>query len=154
MSRDPYFELMQHYVHEVWGEKNVDALDSYLTADYRRHLTARTEPLDREGQKRLVASFWHAFPDAELELQDVVGSGDRLAFRSVMRGTHRGVFHSIEPTGRRVEVLLLDFLRLEDGRFAEQWGGPNLLDLLQQLGASIRTPVNETQTENGRGDSQ
>lgn len=139
MSDDPYFELMQRYVDEVWGEKKVDALDRYLTEDYKRHLTARAEPLDREGQKRLVASFWHAFPDAALELQDVVGSGDRLAFRSVMRGTHQGVFQSIEPTGTKVEVLLLDFLRLEDGRFAEQWGGPNLLDLLQQLGASVGT---------------
>lgn len=137
MTEDFYFKLMQRYVDEVWGEKNVDALDHYLTEGYRRHLTARTEPLDREGQKRLVASFWHAFPDAELELQDVIGSGDRLAFRSVMRGTHRGVFHSVEPTGTQVEVLLLDFLRLEDGRLAEQWGGPNLLDLLQQVGASV-----------------
>lgn len=137
MSDEPHAELLQRYVEEVWGGKNVDVLDSYLTAGYRRHLTARSEPIDREGQKKLVASFWRAFPDAELEIEDIIVSGDRLAFRSVMRGTHEGSFHNIPPTGRSVEVLLLDFLRIEDGRFAEQWGGPNLLDLLQQVGASV-----------------
>lgn len=137
MARDPHIDLLERYVADVWGQKDVDALDSYLTEDYRRHLTVRSEPLDREGQKKLVASFWHAFPDAELNIEDVLVEGDRLAFRSIMRGTHRGTFHSIAPTGRRVEVYLLDFLRIENGRFAEQWGGPNLLDLLQQVGASV-----------------
>ncbi|MFW6074828.1 MAG: ester cyclase [Chloroflexota bacterium] len=134
---DDHTDLLRSYVADVWGKKDVDALDHYLTEGYRRHLTTRSEPLDREGQKRLVASFWHAFPDAELEIQDVLVEGDRLAFRSIMRGTHRGTFHHIPATGRNVEVYLLDFLRIEDGRFAEQWGGPNLLDLLQQVGASV-----------------
>ena len=37
-------------------------------------------------------------------------------------------------TDRKVIFSLLDIIRIEDGRFVEQWGGPDIYDLLQQLG--------------------
>ena len=63
--------------------------------------------------------------------------GDKIAFRSTFRGTHQGIFREMPPTGRRVTVRLLDLIRVENGSFAEQWGGPDLLDLLRQLGAKV-----------------
>jgi predicted ester cyclase len=39
--------------------------------------------------------------------------------------------------GKQVRVSLLDVVRVENGKFAEHWGGPDLLDLLQQLGAVV-----------------
>jgi hypothetical protein len=41
------------------------------------------------------------------------------------------------PTGKQVTVSVLDVVRVEEGQFAEQWGGPDSLDLLQQLGATF-----------------
>lgn len=61
-----------------------------------------------------------------------------------MRGTHRGTFRGIPPTGKQVRVRLLDMVRVEDGKFVEQWGGPDLLDLLQQLGAVVSLPAEGT----------
>jgi len=36
-----------------------------------------------------------------------------------------------------VTVGLVDVIHIENGKFVEQWGGPDLLDLVQQLGAEI-----------------
>jgi hypothetical protein len=52
-----------------------------------------------------------------------------------MHGTHRGVFQGITPTGMGIMVAVLDVVRIEAGVFAEQWGGPNLWELLEQIGA-------------------
>jgi predicted SnoaL-like aldol condensation-catalyzing enzyme len=38
-----------------------------------------------------------------------------------------------------VTVALMDLWRVVDGRVAEQWGGPDLLDLARQLGARLTT---------------
>lgn len=78
-----------------------------------------------------------AFPDVTVTLQDAVGEGDRVAFRSVLQGSHLGEFLGIPPTGSQVTVTLVDVLRIEDGRIAERWGGPDLYELLRQLGAVI-----------------
>jgi len=36
-----------------------------------------------------------------------------------------------------VIVTLLDVIRIENGKFIEHWGGPDLFDLVKQLGAKI-----------------
>ncbi len=126
--------LLRSYVVRVWDEGDVEAAGSFLAPDYRRHLSPSLPPLDVAGQLARLAGFRAAFPDASITVEDVIAVEDRVAFRSVMRGTHRGDFLGVAPTGREVEVGLLDVIRLEDGRFAEHWGGPDLFDLLRQLG--------------------
>lgn len=63
----------------------------------------------------------------------IVAEGDKIAFRSTMQRSHQGDFLKIAPTGREVIFSLLDIIRVEDGRFVKQWGGPDIYDLLQQL---------------------
>jgi predicted ester cyclase len=55
-----------------------------------------------------------------------------IAFRSTLRGAHRGSFLGIAPTRTTVTVALLDLVRIADDRILEQWGGPDFLDLLHQ----------------------
>ncbi|MFW6010531.1 MAG: ester cyclase [Gemmatimonadota bacterium] len=83
----------------------------------------------REEGRRLLERY----------LEEVLVEGDFIAFRSILQGTHRGTFRGISPTGRKVRVRLLDMVRVEDGAFVEQWGGPDPLDLLRQLGARVST---------------
>lgn len=139
MSVDDNVRLLRRYVDEVWDNGNLDALAAFLTPGFRRHLSPTAEPLDRNGQIERLATIRSAFPDAALTVEDVVAAGDRVAFRSTLRGTHRGEFMGIAPTGREFAVGLVDIIRIEDGRFAEQWGGPDMLSLLQQLGARVET---------------
>lgn len=141
MTSSQLKELLNRYLDEVWTKRNIAALDRFLAASYRRHVGRSVDPLTRDGQKKLLGEFRAAFPDAELALEEVVVERDLIAFRSRMRGTHRGTFRGIPGTGRKVDVRLLDMIRVENGMFVEQWGGPDLLDLLQQLGASVIPPA-------------
>lgn len=141
MTSSQLKELLNRYVDEVWTKRNIAAVDRFLAANYRRHLGRGVDPLTRDGQKKLLLDFRAAFPDAELALEEVVVEVDLMAFRSRMRGTHRGAFRGIAPTRKKVDVRLLDMIRVENGVFVEQWGGPDLLDLLQQLGASVTAPA-------------
>jgi predicted ester cyclase len=95
--------------------------------------------LDVDSQIERLVGFREAFPDVTIAVEDLIVEADRVAFRSTMRGTHLGEFAGIQPTGRQVTVALMDLIRIEDGRFAEQWGGPDLFDLLRQLGVSYAT---------------
>lgn len=63
-----------------------------------------------------------AFPDLSVAVEDVMAEGDRVAARVTMRGTHRGEFQGIAPTGKRVEVRAIDMFRISEGRIVEHWG--------------------------------
>jgi steroid delta-isomerase-like uncharacterized protein len=62
------------------------------------------------------------FPDLSVTVEDVMAEGDRVAARVTMRGTHRGEFQGIAPTGKRVEVRAIDMFRISEGKIVEHWG--------------------------------
>jgi steroid delta-isomerase-like uncharacterized protein len=128
--------LVRSYIEEVWGRGNLDAVELYFGANYRRHLSPTLEPLSLNGQKQRLADFRAAFPDVKITIEDVFSEGAYVIFRSTMSGTHRGRFQGMQPTGKMITVSLVDIIRVENGKFVEHWGGPDLYDLLRQLGAS------------------
>jgi steroid delta-isomerase-like uncharacterized protein len=131
--------LVRSYIDEVWTKGNLAAVDLYFGPDYRRHLSPTSEPLLLDGQKQRLADFRSAFPDARITIEDVFAEDNYVIFRSTMSGTHRGVFRGIQPTGKTITIALIDIIRVERGKFVEHWGGPDLFDLLQQVGAVFST---------------
>ena len=55
--------------------------------------------------------------------------------RWTFRGTHRGAFQGIPPTGNQVTLTGISIWRFDDGRIVESWHELDTLGLLQQLGA-------------------
>jgi len=61
-----------------------------------------------------------------------------LTARFTMRGTHDGTFYGVPATGKKIEVRAMNFYRLRGGQFVEEYGRPDLLEILQQIGAIPR----------------
>jgi predicted ester cyclase len=92
-----------------------------------------------------LASFYTAFPDLTQTVEDMVAEDDQVAFRVVSRGTHRGDFIGLAPTGERISVAQIGIARLVDGRIAEIWCNPDRMGMMQQLG--LIPPPQPAQTE-------
>lgn len=132
--------MLASYISEVWEEGNPEKVREFAAPGYRRHVNASGEPLDIDAQITRLEGMRMAFPDITVTVENVVVEGDWIAFRGVLTGTHQGPFLGIAPTGRSVRVSLVDMMRLENGKIAEQWGGPDMVDLLGQLGAEVSPP--------------
>ena len=55
--------------------------------------------------------------------------------RVAFRGTHRGEFQGIPPTGKEVAFSSMKFNRVVDAKVEEHWVELDLFGLMQQLGA-------------------
>ena len=77
------------------------------------------DPRAARRVKRLFAEFRSAFPDWREEIVELVAEGDTVAGRFRCSGTHLGEFLGNTPTGRRMEVEEVFFLRAEEGRFVD-----------------------------------
>lgn len=137
MSNSTNEAILRRYIEEVWHKQNPAAAEDFLAPNYNRYRSPTTSPLNRDQQKQLLISFRTAFPDIELFIEEIITDGNRLAMRSTMRATHQGEIFGIAPTGKPITVGLVDVIHIENGKFVAQWGGPDLLDLVQQLGAKI-----------------
>ena len=92
----------------------------------------------------LFAEFRMAFPDWREEIVELVAEDDTVAGRFRCSGTHRGEFLGEAPTGKRMEVDEVFFLRAEGGRFVDFWALEDSLGRMRQLGL-VPAP------EHGRG---
>jgi predicted SnoaL-like aldol condensation-catalyzing enzyme len=137
MSTEENKSLARRYVEQVLNEGNLNALDDFASPNYKRYLSPTAAPLTPEVQKQRLAGLRAAFPDIHLTIDDVIAEGDRVALRMTLNGTHQGTLQGIAPTGKPVTVFAFDVIRIENGKFIEHWGGPDLLSMLQQLGAVV-----------------
>ena len=84
--------------------------------------------------KQLFAEFRSAFPNWHEEVVELVAEGDTIAGRFRCSGTHLGTFLGKVPTGKRMEVEEVFFLRAEDGKFVDFWALEDSLGRMRQLG--------------------
>ncbi len=137
MSIEENKSLVRRYVEQVLNQGNLNVLDEFLSPNYKRYLSPIAAPLGPELQRQRLAGLRAAFPDVHLAIDDITAEGERLTVCMTLRGTHRGTFQGIAPTGKPVMVFAFDIVRIENGKFVEHWGGPDTMNLLQQLGAVV-----------------
>ena len=123
---------------DVQSQQSLALVDELVAGDYVGHT-----PLDDihgpEGAKQFDAVLREAFPDYQVTVADQIAEGDKVATRWTCRGTHKGQFQGIPPTGKQMAMSGITIFRIADGKLIEGWTNPDLLGMLQQLGA-IPTP--------------
>lgn len=127
--------LVRRGVEEVWNGQNFDAAYDIVASDFVVHASRPgNETYGAEGAKQFYVALHQAFPDVEFKIEDHVAEGDRVVTRWSARGTHKGEFQGIPPTGTQVSLHGIDIDRIVNGKIVECWMNFDELGLLQQLG--------------------
>lgn len=130
--------LARRYLDAVWNQGDLTVIDELIAPDFRQH--AAGVPQGRDGVKGFFTMLHAAFPDVQATIEDIITEGDTVVWRLTIRGTHRGLFRGIAPTGKHITITAMNILRLANGQFVENWGEQDNLGLLQQLGV-LPTPT-------------
>jgi steroid delta-isomerase-like uncharacterized protein len=110
--------------------------DELISKDAIFHVPGNPEPMrGPAGYLAIIGMMRGGFPDIQWSLEEMVAEGDRVAARFMMRGTHQGPFFGVPPTGKKIAVQAMNIYRLSNGQFVEEHGQPDMLGLLQQIGA-------------------
>jgi steroid delta-isomerase-like uncharacterized protein len=100
------------------------------------HAPGQREPMrGPDGYLTIIGMMRGGFPDIQWTLEELIAEGEMIAARFIMRGTHQGVFFGVPPTGKSIEVQAMNFYRFSAGQIVEERGQPDLLGLMQQIGA-------------------
>src|SRR6266536_5393211 len=110
--------LVRLFNEEFWNKGNLAAADELIEASAAIALPGRGQ-VSRDGFKAFAASLRGAFPDWYATTDEMVAEGARVAERWTCRGTHRGEFQGIAPTGRQVTVPGSVFYRLASGKITQ-----------------------------------
>jgi predicted ester cyclase len=122
MMSQPNKELVRRYYDQVINGRDLDAVDTFF-ADARVV----------EGVRRGCFSYFTAFPDLHVSLDELIAEGDSVFLRSTLTGTHDGEYKGIPATGRHVASEAAEVFRIADGRFVGYWCLTNVAGIMRQI---------------------
>jgi predicted ester cyclase len=130
-------EIVRRFVEEVINRGRTSMISDLIAADYIVHCPDGDlyGPL---GARLSVEELRVAIPDLHMDLTDLIGEGDLVARRFVLRGIHLGPFLGLEPTDADVAIPGIALDRIANGRIAESWIAFNTLGLVH-AGVSVHT---------------
>lgn len=86
-----------------------------------------------DGMVGFLKLFWEAFSNIKVEIHDQVGEGDKVTSRKTIHGTHTGTFMNIPATNKKVEINIIDIVRIEERKYAEHWNVIDMKNLIAQI---------------------
>ena len=111
--------LARLFSEEFWNKGNMAAVDELMAANAKIFLPGKGQ-VGLNDLKAFAVSLRGAFPDWYATTDELVAEEKRVAERWTGRGTHRGKFQGIAPTGRQVTVPGTVFYRFASGKITER----------------------------------
>jgi steroid delta-isomerase-like uncharacterized protein len=124
------------------NQGDIDGFAALLADDFVEHEETPGFPPTKEGVREFFRMYRAAFPDLHMDAEDVLASGDKTVARVRATGTHRGELMGIPPTGKHVDVQLIDIMKFDGaGSVREHWGVIDTMSMMQQLGVAPAGPT-------------
>jgi steroid delta-isomerase-like uncharacterized protein len=142
MSADQNIQLMRRWFQEVWNEGRMQTVHDLLSPDAvaRGQRGADAEIRGPEEFVKFVREIRGAFSDIQMNVEDVLGAGDKVVLRWSATMTHTGDAFGLPASGRTVRSRGISIARIVDGKIVEGWDNWDQLGMLEQIGA-YKQPV-------------
>jgi steroid delta-isomerase-like uncharacterized protein len=121
---------------EAQNKWDYATLEKIIAPDLTRHCQATPEVniRSRDDFIAFLRSWETGVPDAQIEINQMLAEGDRVAVHATFSGTQSGPMGDIPATGRSISSDYVAILRIADNQIAEIWVEWDNLAILTQLG--------------------
>jgi predicted ester cyclase len=140
MSTSENKQLVRRCITEAVNEGKPELLENFLSRDFVNHTDKTRGGAAIEEAREHLLAVRRTYPDLKLTVQDQIAEGDIVVTRLKMRGTHKGEWLGMKPTGKIVEIDGVNIDRVVDGRIVEHWGVANTLEALLEIEA-LKMPL-------------
>jgi len=127
--------------YDLLNAGDIDGFGELMADDFVEHEEMPGLAPTKEGVLAMFRMYLAAFPDMQMHAEEVLVSGDKTVTRARATGTHQGELMGMPPTGKSVDVKLIDIMQFNDaGMVREHWGLMDMFSMMQQLGAIPEGP--------------
>jgi len=130
--------LTERWFNEVWNKKRIEVIDEFLATDVISHYEHDTFKGIDNWKVHFYDVITHAIPDLQVDIVDVIASGDRVVVRWRAKGTHNCVFFGVEATGKAITVSGMTWAKMVNGKVVESEAQWNMTYLLNQLISEVK----------------
>jgi steroid delta-isomerase-like uncharacterized protein len=126
--------IVTRFNKEFIEKGDVQVFYEIIAPHYINHSAPPGTPKGPEG----VLYFFNevlrpAFPDLSVEIFDVLAEDDKVVTYKTFHGTHEGNLMGVPPSHQKVEIDVIDIVRLSEGKIKEHWHVMDLESVLAKL---------------------
>ena len=129
--------LTERWFEEVWNKGRAEAIREMVTEDLVVHGLSDAKGEAIKGVKefdRFHSQFVNAFPNIQVEVEDLIAEGDKVAARCTVRAKHTGDALGVAPTNTDVDFTGIAIVRISGGKIVEAWNNFDFMKMNRQLG--------------------
>src|SRR5438128_10668585 len=126
--------VVRRNTEEVQEGGDFELFEELFAEDFVDHTPQPNTTPDKDGVRILYHALRTAFPDFHADIHWQTVDGDLVTTYKTYRGTHKGEFLGVPPTGKLIHFETVDAMRVRSGKITEHWGVANLYSAMQQLG--------------------
>ena len=125
------FDIARRYVIEVLEEANLDVLRGLVAEDF-----VRRGPMGEvSGSASLEVQVQdERFSDICIMIDDIIATDEQAVIQYTWHAVHRGELFNIAPTDKRLQMQVVEIIRIENDRVAESDVYYDVYSLFEQLG--------------------
>jgi predicted ester cyclase len=129
-------KVITRYLLEIFNGRKLELLGEVFPERFVRHdLNDGTDTwMTVADQQKRLTDLFHAFPDFQYTIGDIIAEGDKVVVRALWHGTQKNAFRNIESSGNRIDsVSEIIIYRLEKGKIVERWTQLDLYHLDKKM---------------------
>jgi predicted ester cyclase len=135
MSVEDNKRIVLRFYEEVVNTGKVDGIGEFISEEYTVSYDGARHAVGIEGAADHVVGVRKTYPDLHITIERQIAEGEWVVTCITARGTHKGEWLGMGPTGKPVAFTGVNVDRVVDGKIVEHGGAANLLEPLLRIGA-------------------
>jgi steroid delta-isomerase-like uncharacterized protein len=126
-------QIARTVMEDINNKGKYELIEQHYDAGYRGHETLNSD-VGREQLKKNLQMYKAAFPDLNMKVDEVSAAGDKVLLRWTVKGTHKGPFLGVGPTGKPFKTQGITVYTFRNSKILEEWTQWDALGLIRDLG--------------------
>lgn len=126
-------EVVIKFNKEFFESGNTEITKELLTDTFVNHTAPPNAPKDASVMIAFITAFHKGFSDISVQIDEVIGEGDKVSLRKTIMATHTGEFMEHKPAGKKVELNVIEIDILKDGKITDHWSRNDFMQVVQDL---------------------
>jgi predicted ester cyclase len=127
--------IVRRFYEEIVNTGDVSKIAEVISNEYVEVMDGKRYSVGVEGAASHVLGVRSTYPDLTITVDRQISEGEWVATCITARGTHKGEWIGIAPTGRKVVFTGVNVDRVVGGKIVEHGGAANMLGPLLEIGA-------------------
>lgn len=126
--------IVTRFNKEVIEQGNLNSFKELVSDHIVNHAAAPGASAGAEGMSNFLENILRkGFPDLKVQILEQVAEGDLVTTRKAITATHLGEILGIPVSNKKVQLNVIDIIRLKDGQYVEHWGISNFSEIIAQI---------------------